>query len=70
MGDTTNLKVLRYGDLREIGVIKNRMTLSRWVKAGRFPRPLRLGKNSVAWRFSDVEQWLNACAEKAPRKAS
>ena len=35
-------------------------TLWRYVKAGTFPRPVRLGKNSVAWRADDVNAWIDA----------
>ena len=27
-------------------------TLWRWIKAGRFPAPLKIGKKKVAWRSS------------------
>ena len=27
-------------------------TLWRWIKAGRFPAPLKIGKEKVAWRSS------------------
>ena len=27
---------------------------------GEFPRPVRLGPNSVAWRASDIEAWIEA----------
>ena len=33
-------------------------TLWRWVREGRFPKPVRLGANCVAWRSDEVEQWL------------
>ena len=34
-------------------------TLWRWVREGRFPKPVRLGANCVAWRSDDVDQWIN-----------
>lgn len=33
------------------------MTIDRWERQGLFPHRVRLGKNSVAWREDDVEQW-------------
>jgi prophage regulatory protein len=30
------------------------------VKAGTFPAPVRIGARAVAWRVSEVEQWLEA----------
>ena len=34
-------------------------TLWRWIREGRFPKPVRLGANCVAWRSDDVNQWIN-----------
>ena len=33
-------------------------TLWRKVKAGQFPKPLKLGPRITAWRCGDVRQWL------------
>ena len=30
----------------------------RWVKAGRFPAPVKLGPNTTAWRVADLRAWL------------
>tara|TARA_B100000989_G_C19245120_1_gene345706 strand:+ start:233 stop:427 length:195 start_codon:yes stop_codon:yes gene_type:complete len=30
------------------------------VKDGKFPKPLRLSPRAVAWRQSDVMEWINA----------
>lgn len=30
------------------------------VKDGIFPAPLKTGKRSVAWKFSDIENWINS----------
>ena len=35
-----------------------RSTLWRRVKDGSFPRPVRLGPQSVGWRRSDVADWI------------
>jgi prophage regulatory protein len=40
-------------------------TISRWVKAGAFPRPVALGPNLVAWRGSDLNAWIAAKRPKA-----
>ena len=49
--------------LREQGVRNvlggvGRTTLWRWIREGRFPKPVRLGANCVAWRSDEVEAWL------------
>lgn len=33
-------------------------TLWRWVGAGEFPQPVRLGKRVTAWRAEDVNAWI------------
>lgn len=30
----------------------------RWVKAGRFPSPVKIGPNTTAWRVGDLRAWL------------
>lgn len=37
-----------------------RTTLWRWVREGRFPKPIRLGANCIAWRADDINQWINS----------
>lgn len=36
----------------------SRATIYKWIEAQRFPAPVRLGANSVAWRYADVEAWI------------
>ena len=36
----------------------NRTTLWRWVRDGHFPKPFRIGTQTIAWRRADIEQWL------------
>jgi len=36
----------------------SRVSIWRWVRAGTFPRPIRLGARAVGWRDSDVQRWL------------
>jgi predicted DNA-binding transcriptional regulator AlpA len=50
--------LLSFEDLKAIGVVSNRMTLMRWMKLQNFPEPVRLGPNTVRWRRSRIEQWL------------
>ena len=37
-----------------------RSTVYALVKAGRFPKPLRLGPRAVGWRLADVLEWMEA----------
>ncbi|MGH7441331.1 MAG: helix-turn-helix transcriptional regulator [bacterium] len=36
-----------------------RSTIWARVRAGTFPRPVRLGPRTVAWRVADVREWLD-----------
>jgi hypothetical protein len=35
-------------------------TLWRRVKAGTFPKPVKLSERVTAWRVEDIRQWLDA----------
>jgi prophage regulatory protein len=35
----------------------SRSTIWRWLKNGKFPRPVKLGAASTRWRISDLEEW-------------
>jgi prophage regulatory protein len=41
---------------RRIGVGKS--TLYRWIEERKFPSPVRLGANSVAWDARSVDDWM------------
>ena len=40
-----------------------RSTIYRWMADGRFPKPVQLGRHSVAWEDGDIEKWI---ASKVP----
>lgn len=50
---TRFIKLPKVLELTQIG----RTTLWRLVKNGRFPKPVHIGPNSVAWREDDYEAW-------------
>jgi prophage regulatory protein len=44
------------------------ISASSWwagVAEGRFPRPVKLGPNTTAWRFEDIQGLLNRLAAEA-----
>ena len=43
----------------------SRSTLYDWMKRGDFPAPVRLGARLVAWRESDVTEWLESRETRA-----
>lgn len=50
-------KLLTYQSLVEHGYVNNRVTLSRRIRRGEFPAPIRVGVRNVAWLQSDIEAW-------------
>lgn len=52
-------RMLRRNDVLEaLGISES--TLYRWMDAGRFPRPVQLGPNTVAWPESAVSDWMES----------
>lgn len=50
-------RLLRIAEVLEmIGV--SAATLWRWEKLGQFPRRVKIGNWSVAWRESEIQQWM------------
>ena len=41
---------------RRCGVAK--ITIQKWVKQGKFPKPLKLATHAIGWRESTVDEWL------------
>ncbi len=35
-------------------------TIWRWVKAGKFPKPVKLSSGMTAWRCAEVHEWMEA----------
>ncbi|MDG6079783.1 AlpA family transcriptional regulator [Erythrobacter litoralis] len=38
----------------------SRSAIYRMMLEGEFPRPIRIGKQAVAWRQSAIEQWKSS----------
>jgi prophage regulatory protein len=36
--------------------------IARLEQAGKFPRRLKLGPNSVGWLSNEIEKWIEDCA--------
>jgi prophage regulatory protein len=37
-----------------------RSTIYRWIAEGTFPSPVRLGPRAIAWRWADLELWMQS----------
>jgi predicted DNA-binding transcriptional regulator AlpA len=51
-------KLLKFKDLKALGIVNNWTTLVRWVEAGSFPPGIKLGPNSRAWPEHEIAEWL------------
>ena len=64
------MQLLRFADLVQLGIFKNRVTLGRWVQQERFPPGFLLAANTRVWRAEDVQDWIDArAAESGTRDA-
>jgi predicted DNA-binding transcriptional regulator AlpA len=63
------MKLLRFNDLKNRGIVRNRVTLSRWLRDQQFPQPIRLGPNSLAWDEASIDAWLRQRRLPAPSQS-
>ena len=42
-------------------------TIYRKISQGWFPRPVQLGKNSIGWKASSIQAWLDSLEEAGIR---
>ena len=40
-------------------VKKSKTSVYKEVKAGTFPKPLRIGMRKIAWSISDIQKWIS-----------
>jgi predicted DNA-binding transcriptional regulator AlpA len=65
------MQFLRYRDLVDRGIVRNRVTLKNWIRNLGFPAGRLIGPNSRAWSESEVEAWLDSrpsTPKAAPRR--
>ena len=60
------IKLLRFSDLKANGIVRNRATLSRWIRNIGFPPGVMIGMNTRVWTEAEIEAWL---AERARASA-
>jgi predicted DNA-binding transcriptional regulator AlpA len=54
------VQYLRYKDIKDMGLVNNRTTLSRWVKYNGFPKPNKLSKNCAVYPRDKVIAWVES----------
>jgi prophage regulatory protein len=64
---TSSIKLIWEPELCEqLG--RSRYTLQRWVREGRFPPPIKVNQQNLAWRVRDVEAWLDKLARSRKKR--
>ncbi len=53
-------KLIRKSEVIDISGIGSHSSLYYLMKHGDFPLPVRLGKRTVAWRESEVFEWIDS----------
>jgi prophage regulatory protein len=59
MAENRASKLLRLSDVITLTGMKRSWVLSE-TKDGNFPKPLRLGGRSIAWREQEIVDWIDA----------
>ncbi len=54
--------LIRWKQLKQI-VPFSRITIWRWVRENRFPKPVRVGQRGIAWICAEIEQWISEQVE-------
>jgi len=54
------LVILSFEELRPRGVPFSKPHLNRKIRAGEFPRPIKLGPRKNGWLADEVDTWLAA----------
>ena len=52
--------LIRFADLKERNIVRNRATLHNWVQREGFPPGRMIGPNTRAWTEDEVAAWLNS----------
>ena len=50
--------------LRERGITFHPTHIWRLVKAGKFPKPIKVGAQKNAWLESEIEEWIAGLVEQ------
>jgi prophage regulatory protein len=63
---TDPLRVLRVDQVARLLSI-HPITVWKWSKQGRLPKPIKLGSMTTVWRATDLAKWLESKAP-APKR--
>jgi prophage regulatory protein len=49
-----------YPGLKDLGIPFTRVHLNRLISAGKFPAPVALSTQRIAWKIGDIEAWIES----------
>jgi Prophage CP4-57 regulatory protein (AlpA) len=58
---------VNYKYLEQHSIVTNRVCLARAIRDYGFPQPIALGTNRLAWRLSEVEEWIATRPRRTPK---
>jgi predicted DNA-binding transcriptional regulator AlpA len=61
------MRLVRFKQLHEYGIVNDRMSLARKIEKEEFPKPLALGPNTLAWDLDEVHAWLASRPRRTPK---
>jgi predicted DNA-binding transcriptional regulator AlpA len=67
MAEIHQPKILFIKDVERL-VNRNRLTLRRWWKKGKFPKPSLLNGTTLAWKTEVINEWINTNLKEAPNE--
>ena len=53
-------QLLRKSEVQKMAANMPNSTLYYLMSTGDFPKPVKLGKRSVAWKRSEIESWIQS----------
>ena len=62
-------RLLQFEDLRSKGITASRVTIWRWVRARKFPEPVKLGPVRNAWVEIEVDSFIAELVAERDEKA-
>lgn len=51
--------ILRFPEVLALTGARSRQTIYNWVENGTFPKPIKIGPNSIGWLKSECDGWKN-----------
>jgi len=65
MGMKTEQEILNPTQFYRLPHLKAKLSVSgssiwAWVRAGKFPQPIKLSENTTVWNAADIEAWVQS----------